>query len=88
MGRKICQVGSCTFESQLSGFFTSPEQGKIAGVWLSSCLRNEAVLSLRNGLWRAKQKPVLSIVHSPGLTLVCAVRPRQELKRELKNHCA
>lgn len=59
---KNCQAGSCTFDSQLSGFFPSPEQGKSANVWLSSCLRNEAVLSLRSGLWRAKQKPVLSIV--------------------------
>lgn len=41
---------------------------------LSSCLRNEAVLSLRNGLWRDKQKPVLSIVHPTGLTSgVCSV---------------
>lgn len=41
---------------------------------LSSCLRNEAVLSLRNGLWRDKQKPVLSIVHPIGLTSdVCSV---------------
>lgn len=74
LGRKNCQAGPCTFESQLSGFFPSPEQGRSASVRLSSCLRNEAMLSLRNGLPGAKQKPVLSIVHSPALTSgVCSV---------------
>lgn len=84
LGKKNCQAGSCTSESQFSSFFPSPEQGKSAGVRLSSCLRNEAVLSLRNGLWRAKQRPALSIVHSPGLTSGVCNGPRQEEKRELK----
>lgn len=37
LGRKNCQAGSCTSESQLSGFFPPPEQGKSASDWLSSC---------------------------------------------------
>lgn len=53
LGRKNCQAGSCTFESQLSAFFLPPEQGKSASARLSSCVKNEAVLSLRDGLWRA-----------------------------------
>lgn len=85
--RKNYQADSCTFESQLSGFFLSPEQGKSAGVWLSSCFRNEAVLSLRNGLWRAKQKRVLSIVHSRLTSAVCSVSRDRKKKRDL-NHCA
>lgn len=73
LGKKNSQGGSCTFEFQLSRFFSSPEQGKSAGVWLSSCLRNEAVLSLGNGPGEPN-KSLFCPLCTPGLTSgICSV---------------